>query len=99
SSVGQAQQAFHTQINTYKLGQHTFFANATAPSVPVSLSSLITSINGLDNSVQYHPLYGRGQLLPQGGPTKGYGPKDLAGAYDAGALHDAGILGENQTVA
>ena len=99
SSVGQAQQAFHTQINTYKIGGHTFFANATDPTIPVSLSSLIASINGLDNSVQYHPLYHRGQLLPQAGPTKGYGPKDLEGAYDAGALHSASILGDNQTVA
>lgn len=99
SSVGQAQQAFHTQINTYRMGGHTFFANTTPPSIPVSLSSLIASINGLDNSVQYHPLYHRGQLLPQAGPTKGYGAKDLEGAYDVGALHGTNILGDNQTVA
>ncbi|GAC1657889.1 MAG: hypothetical protein NVS4B7_04080 [Ktedonobacteraceae bacterium] len=104
ASVAQAQQAFHTQINAYRLGSSTFYANATAPSVPGSISQLITSISGLDDSVQYHPLY----LAPtrkattvtaQTGPTSGYGPKELAGAYDATALHDAGILGDNQTIA
>ncbi len=58
-SVTQAQQAFHTQISTYRLGARTFYANTSAPSVPASISQYITSIGGLDNSVQYHPLYSR----------------------------------------
>src|SRR5205814_627450 len=100
-SVAQAQRAFNTQINSYQLGSHTFYANASAPTLPGSISQLITSISGLDNSVQYHPLYERAknQMTPQGGPTKGYGPKDLAGAYDVTPLHDAGMLGDGQTVA
>jgi len=56
-TVAQAQQTFKTQINTYRLGSRTFYANATAPTVPGSISQLITSIGGLDNSIQYHPLY------------------------------------------
>ena len=113
-TVAQAQQTFNTQINTYQLGSRTFYANATAPTVPGSVSQLIASISGLDNSVQYHPLYQRGQFYRQSivkqiakqlrynhlaGPTGGYGPKDLTGAYDAAQLHSAGILGDNQTVA
>lgn len=109
-TVAQAQQTFKAQINTYQLGSRTFYANATAPTVPGSISQLITSISGLDNSVQYHPLYQRGQsswhhvekqhhhaLLA--GPTSGYGPKDLAGAYNAAPLQSTGTLGDNQTVA
>jgi len=109
-TVAQAQQTFNTQINTYQLGSRTFYANTTAPTVPASVSQLITSIGGLDNSVQYHPLYQRSQSILKhltkrlshnhlAGPTGGYGPKDLAGAYNLAPLHGAGILGDNQTVA
>src|SRR5256885_7539249 len=45
----------------FRSGSRTFYANATAPTVPGSISQLITSISGLDNSIQYHPLYQRGQ--------------------------------------
>ncbi|HVB26145.1 MAG TPA: S53 family peptidase [Ktedonobacteraceae bacterium] len=114
-TVAQAQQAFSTQINIYRLGTHTFFANANAPSVPSSLSPLIASINGLDNSAQPQPLYQRlatqrAKILFQQHVTHithtkqfatpgGYGPDDLAGAYDAATLHTMGMLGDNQTVA
>lgn len=59
ATVGQVQQTFNTRINNYKLAGHTFYANATPPSIPAPLSQLITSIGGLDNSVQYQPLYHR----------------------------------------
>lgn len=114
STVAQAQQTFNVHINTYQLGSHTFFANAQAPSLPGPISQLITSISGLDNSLQYQPLYQRALLSHEHtqvrslqqhnsvqltGPTSGYGPKDLAGAYDAAALQSTGVLGDNQTVA
>ncbi len=118
-TVAQVQKAFDTQINTYQSGNHTFYANATAPSIPGSINQLITSISGLDNSVQYYPLYQRAHTYPQAipaqytqqhstqrsqithfaGPGSGYGPKDLAGAYDISPLQNAGNLGDNQTVA
>src|SRR5205807_6172918 len=60
----------------------------------------------LDNSVQYHPLYQRARRgvinhapTQLAGPTNGYGPKDLTGAYDIAPLQSAGTLGDNQTVA
>jgi len=104
-TVAQVQQAFNTQINTYQLGARTFYANAAAPAVPASISPLIASISGLDNSVQYQPLYqlqaSRHQRTTRAasGPTSGYGPKDLAGAYDAAPLQNANFLGDNQTIA
>src|SRR5437764_8996276 len=118
--VAQVQKAFDTQINTYQSGNHTFYANATAPSIPGSINQLITSIGGLDNSVQYYPLYQRAHTYPQAihtqytqqqhsiqrrlithfaGPGSGYGPKDLAGAYNISQSQNAGNLGDNQTVA
>lgn len=117
-TVAQAQQAFSTQINIYRLGTRTFYANASAPSVPSSISPLIASINGLDNSTQPQPLYQRlttqraqyfagqytkltknARLPKQFAVPAGYGPDDLAGAYDAATLHSMGMLGDNQTVA
>src|SRR6266436_1407832 len=59
ATVAQVQQAFNTQINNYQVGNHTFYANAMSPSVPASIGQYITSIGGLDNSVQYQPLYQR----------------------------------------
>src|SRR5256714_4713203 len=50
ATVAQAESAFQISINNYKLGTRTFYANAAAPSIPASLSSLISSIGGLDNS-------------------------------------------------
>ncbi len=104
ATVAQVQQAFSVQINTYQAGNHTFYANTTSPSVPTSISQLITSIGGLDNSVQYHPLYQRmiKRIQNHGSALvtpSGFGPKDLSGAYDATSLQNAGILGDNQTVA
>ncbi len=102
-SVAQVQKAFAIRINIYQSGNRTFYANATAPSIPGSISQLITSISGLDDSVQYHPLYQRAPTYPPvshlAGPSSGYGPKDLAGAYDILPLQSAGTLGDNQTVA
>src|SRR6266705_3392989 len=104
ATVAQVQQAFSVQIKTYQAGNHTFYANTASPSVPASISQLITSIGGLDNSVQYHPLYRRmikhiqnhdAALAAPGG----FGPKDVSGAYNATPLQNAGILGDNQSVA
>jgi kumamolisin len=96
-TVTQAQQAFHVQINTYRLGARAFFANATPPRVPASIQSLISSISGLDNTLKLHPNYVRHTPTP---PTPiGYGPADLEAAYDIAPLHAAGFYGDNQTIA
>ncbi len=104
ATVTQADSAFSTTINTYQLGSQVFYANATPPVVPASISSLIASIGGLDNSTQYQPLYqrlsGQGHLAGHAnGPSSGYAPKDFTSAYDATPLQSAGLLGDNQTIA
>src|SRR6266700_1416892 len=96
-SVAQAQQAVNTRINNYRLGTHTFYANATAPSLPASLIPLVTSIGGLDNSLHYQPHYRR--LNARSAAPGGYTPDDLATAYDATPLQNAGFLGDGQAVA
>ncbi len=112
ATISQAEAAFNVAINNYRLGANVFYANATAPTIPSSLSSLIASIGGLDNSVRMHPLLQR--TSPQGKKSKsalrvahttpqatvsGFGPPDLAGAYDVAPLQQAGDAGNNQTVA
>ena len=108
ASIGQVQQAFHVQINNYQLGNHVFYANNAAPSLPSTISPLIASISGMDNSTQYHPLFQHTLQhvqhqthvqKAQNGPVGGLGPKDLAKAYDLTPLQQNGILGDNQTIA
>lgn len=110
ATVAQAEAAFQVSINTYKVGANTFFANASAPTIPASLSSLILSIGGLDNSTRWKPILASSLsqhrlALASGTSHKaqaapsGYGPSDLLGAYDGNPLHQANILGDNQTVA
>ena len=114
ATVAQAESAFSVTINNYTLGANVFFANANAPVIPGALSSVITSIGGLDNSVKMHPLYhlsgtshGKSKHAPNlhsthaGNPhaaQSGFGPSDLSGAYDAGPLQSSGVQGNNQTV-
>lgn len=111
ATIAQAEATFQVSINNYQLGAHTFYANAGAPTIPASFSSLIASIGGLDNSVKLHPLLHR--LHPKSGKPglgkrsshaqpnaqSGFKPADLVAAYDAGPLQQAGVLGNNQTVA
>jgi subtilase family serine protease len=95
-SVAQVQQAFRTPINLYQQGSHVFYANAAPPSIPATLSQLIASISGLDNSAQYQPLYQR-RAVPVG--AAGLSPDDLAHAYDIAPLHDGGVQGAQQSIA
>lgn len=102
ATVGQVEQAFSTQINNYQLNNQAFYANATPPIIPGSLSTLISSIGGLDSSTHYQPLlirHSTNLLKNSQGPTSGFGPKDLSGAYNAAPLQSSGVLGNNQTVA
>jgi Pro-kumamolisin, activation domain len=114
ATVAQAEAAFQVTINNYQLGTRTFYANAGAPKIPATFSSLIASIGGLDNSVKMHPLLhsvhnlgprsgkpGQNVRLTRAQPNAqaGFKPADLVAAYDAGPLQQAGVMGNNQTVA
>lgn len=104
ASVGQVQNSFRTQIKNYKIGNKTFHANSTPPSVPNPVGSLISSISGLDNSTPYQPLYQRGLTharhshATQIGPIGGLAPSDFLNAYDIAPLQANGFLGDNQTI-
>ncbi len=53
-TVAQAEAAFQVQINNYRSASgNMVFANANAPSLPVAIAPLISSVSGLDDTVQY----------------------------------------------
>ncbi|HEV2581944.1 MAG TPA: S53 family peptidase, partial [Ktedonobacteraceae bacterium] len=112
-TIAQVEQAFQVQINNYRSASGTpFYANAAAPTLPVTIASLVSSVSGLDNTIRYqrHPLSSslHGSLsgqsasaCPQPGsattPTS-YTPSQIAGAYDFNRLYNAGILGDGQSI-
>ena len=90
ATVSQAEAAFRVAINNYQLGANTFYANTTAPTIPASLSSLIASIGGLDNSVHMHPLLHR--MSPQVGKGS-KGSKLVSGTRKAHVTPKATVSG------
>ncbi len=114
-TVAQAEHAFQVQMNNYhsSTGQ-LFFANANPPSLPGQIASLVASVSGLNNAVQYHrhPLApGKATLrvgttsaspaCPQPGSAMiptSYTPSQIASAYDFTKLYSSGVMGEGQTV-
>lgn len=114
-TVAQAEQTFQVQINNYRSASgHIVFANANTPSLPISIAPLISSVSGLDDTVQYqrHPLISNAGVAlkqqsatvacPQPGadvtPTS-YTPAQIATAYDFTRLYNQGITGDGQSVA
>ncbi len=97
ATAAQAEQAFQVKMNTYQIGARKFYANASLPTLPSSVAPFILSVGGLDNSVTWRPRMARAGAKPLAG--SGYGPNELTGAYDMKPLQQAGIQGDNQTVA
>jgi len=48
-TVGQANQAFHTQIHNVQLGTETHIANYTAPMLPQGIAGVTAAVTGLDD--------------------------------------------------
>jgi subtilase family serine protease len=110
-----AEKVFNISINLYQGpgGQH-FYANASAPTMPAYIASLVTYVGGLDNGNRfYHPpirSHRAPAMAPHAGstcPTAGQGssgqiayiPSQFATAYNFDGLHSAGLQGEGQTAA
>ncbi|GAC1402922.1 MAG: hypothetical protein NVSMB49_19670 [Ktedonobacteraceae bacterium] len=53
-TVAQAEKTFQVHINSYQTADgHVFYSNDTAPSLPANIASLVSSVIGLDSSIQY----------------------------------------------
>ncbi len=112
-TVAQAQQAFAVQIRAYRSRQgRIFYANSSAPRVPLALRPLIVNINGLNNAVTHaHPPLQPdpvgGQRSPHTPACPGPGsnalnyltPAQFASAYNYTPVNNAGLHGEGQSIA
>lgn len=110
--IGQMEDAFGVTINNYKNSKgETYYSNDQAPSVPAEFSGVITDVEGLNNEARYtHPKIRKPSKLVKNkaaaakpnvgsGPSGGYTPNELKGAYDVNPLASAGYTGSGQTVA
>lgn len=112
-TVALAQQAFAVQIRSYRSRQgRVFYANSSAPRVPLALRPLIVNINGLNNAVTrtHPPLQPEsvsGLRVPRSLACPGPGsnaaqyltPAQFASAYNYTAAYNAGLHGEGQSIA
>ncbi len=96
-SVAQVERAFQVQIRNYRQGGRTFYAPANNPSLPLEISDVIQSVNGLDNMGTWHPELA--PRIPHTGPGGGYTPSELRTAYNFSGIISNGDQGDGQTVA
>jgi subtilase family serine protease len=103
-TVAQVQRAFHTELHRYNVDGEERFANATDPSIPKALDSIVAGFRGLNNfrlepmnvkksdAIDIRPDYfsGGGNYLA---------PGDIATIYDIGPLYTAGIDGTGMKIA
>jgi subtilase family serine protease len=111
-TTGQMEDAFGVTINNYKNANgQSYYSNAQAPLIPAEFAGVITDVEGLNNEAHYtHPKIRK--MTPQvknkpaavtpnvgSGPSGGYTPNELNGAYNVSPLASAGYTGSGQTVA
>lgn len=99
-TAAQIAATFHTEIHGFSVEGETHFANASDPSVPVTLAAVIRGFLGLDDFHRkprgVHPKFNP----PNGVPTPhALAPGDIATIYDLEPLYAEGIDGSGQKVA
>jgi subtilase family serine protease len=112
-TIGQAEQAFHIQINNYRSPAGSeFYAPSSEPSVPSSLGSIIQSISGLDtvSHFTHPPIRSSKQIttsasapqattcIQQTSSSPWKTPRQITGAYNITGLYNSGFRGEGQRV-
>lgn len=113
-TVGDAENAFHIQINNYKSSTGLdFYAPASDPSLPANLAGLVQTISGLDNTLHFtHPPLKSSKKVAAtvnanavtcvgaGSSAAGYYlPSQFATGYNLNGLYSAGYDGQGQTIA
>lgn len=107
-TTAQIEALFHTSINNYvaATGQ-AFFQNDSAVQIPASLSSLVSGVSGLSNTVRLHANYVTTQQEAQatGKATPKYGagpggsgltPSQTSSIYDATPVYQLGNKGQGK---
>jgi uncharacterized protein (TIGR03437 family) len=115
SGAAQAvEQALGTQIHSYVVNGEQHYANATEPSIPASLSGVVTAIRGLTDfrlrpavrprgpvsPIVMQPQYNSANACSSAIAPSGHclGPDDVATIYDITPLFNAGLNGSGQTI-
>jgi kumamolisin len=106
--------AFATRLISYRLGQHTFHATSSTPTLPAGVAAGVAAVDGLNTSPLYRPMASTPpplQVVSQcsatssGTPSShfpgGYEPSALAAssAYDYQSLMSAQHEGQGNTLA
>jgi uncharacterized protein (TIGR03437 family) len=99
-TAAQVEVAFQTEIHAYLVDGETHFANASEPSVPGALGSVIKSVRGL-NDFRMKPRAHLSHAKPNYTTAEGnfVAPDDFATIYDVAPLYNAGINGTGQKIA
>jgi hypothetical protein len=112
-TIGQINDAFHTQIHRYAVNGELHYANASDPQIPEALSKIVRGISPLNDfyakpnlRVPGHASFDPSskQFTPEftlsgpNGSLFGVGPEDFATEYDLAPLYAAGINGSGQTI-
>jgi uncharacterized protein (TIGR03437 family) len=95
--ASQIESAFQTEIHDYVANGETHFANATDPSVPAALSSVVLAIRGL-HDFRLHPQIAKPKFTSQVSGLTALAPNDFATIYDVLPAYAAGYDGTGQTV-
>ncbi len=96
----QVEQAFHTQIRTYRVAGELHHANATDPQIPEALESVVAGAVSM-HDFRRTALHTRVHPAPEytSGGSHYLAPLDFATIYDVAALYSSGITGSGQTLA
>ena len=100
-TAGSIGKAFHTEIHRYNVDGKVHFANATEPSIPAALDSVVAGFHGLSDFT-LQPMLRQAMNPPDYNSSTGrhyLAPDDVATIYDIAPLYAAGTDGTGQTIA
>ncbi|HLJ65727.1 MAG TPA: S53 family peptidase, partial [Chloroflexota bacterium] len=104
-SVGAAERAFSTMLALYRRGSSTFYANASALRMPVSILNVVQAVAGVDDAGTMRPALLRrpAAVSPRGlrphQAFSGYSPADFWDMYDFRPLYQNQLDGTGKTLA
>ena len=94
TSTANIEKMLNIRINDYKLGNRTFFAPDTTPTLPAQVANDIVWIAGLSNYDQYQKF---SNGIPNVSPP--FTPQDIANAYNVNPLWNSGFTGNGTSIA
>jgi pseudomonalisin len=97
----QVEEAFHTQIHSYRVGGELHHANVSDPEIPDALSEVVAGIVSLHDfrSTPMHTALEQPVTEFSAGNTHYMAPADFATIYDVAPLYQQGIDGTGQSIA